>query len=521
MDCTVVVIGGAFSGASFALLLRRWCPAASVLVIERSAESTRKVGEATVEVSAFFLHRVLGCYDLLSREHLPKHGLRYWHTDGEDERTLDDMSETGPAEVPRLPSFQLDRSRLDPALLARAQQEGTRVARPARVDAVEHGWPRSTVRWTDAAGARHATTCRWVIDASGKHAFLARRLRLQTREERHPVAAVWGRWTGVADLDGPEILGPDLAYPLLPEIAAARRLGTNQFCGDGWWCWVIPLAGGETSIGVVYDKTRYELPGTERDRFVRYERFLRTQPGLRELVADAALDPGDRMAYGHVSYRTSQYIDRGWALLGDAASFIDPYYSPGLDHASITIYATARLVADDLLCALDDDVLAARVAQHDARFLRSYERWFDGLYRGKYEILGDAELTACAFVFDTAMYYLGVVTPIYRDVESLAHPPFGLELPQATVAYRTMRFFNRRMQRIAAVRRRYGVYGRRNVGRRQLDGTPGLGREAVGMLRRGLRLWLGLELHALGLRLGFGRGAAQPSGPQQAAAAPS
>ena len=51
----VAVIGGAFSGAATALLLRREAPELSVVVIERSAHFDRKVGEATTEVSGCFL----------------------------------------------------------------------------------------------------------------------------------------------------------------------------------------------------------------------------------------------------------------------------------------------------------------------------------------------------------------------------------------------------------------------------------------------------------------------------------
>ena len=104
----VLVIGGAFSGA----LVR---PAAPTPAAGRpdpgggaSEEFDRKVGEATVEISALFLHRLLGTSDYLARHQLPKHGLRFWFSDGAD-RSLDEMTEIGPAEVPRLPSFQLDR----------------------------------------------------------------------------------------------------------------------------------------------------------------------------------------------------------------------------------------------------------------------------------------------------------------------------------------------------------------------------------------------------------------------------
>jgi 2-polyprenyl-6-methoxyphenol hydroxylase-like FAD-dependent oxidoreductase len=43
-DYDVVIIGGAFSGAATALMLKRQLPDARVLIIEKTAEFDRKVG---------------------------------------------------------------------------------------------------------------------------------------------------------------------------------------------------------------------------------------------------------------------------------------------------------------------------------------------------------------------------------------------------------------------------------------------------------------------------------------------
>ena len=495
----VVVVGGGFAGAGFATLISRLRPGVRVLLAEGGERHGRKVGEATVEVSAFFLHRVLGLYDLLSRGHLPKHGLRYWFADRPD-RPLAEMSEVGASRLPLLPTFQLDRSQIDEQLLALAAAEGVEVARPAKVVAADLGWPESRLR-IERAGAERTVAARWVVDASGRHAFLARRLRLRRRVEEHPTAAVWARWRGVADLDGPAVLGADPRRQRLPYVTAARRLATNHFCGYGWWCWLIPLAGGETSIGVVYNKELYALPEGD-DLRARYRRFLATQPGLCELVADAEMDEEDFLSYSHLPYTTSRYADRGWALVGDAASFIDPYYSPGLDHASISVYATARMIEDDLAGRLDGPgALEARLDLHNERFLRSYGRWVEALYLGKYELFGDAELTASAFLVDTALYYMGVVTPVYRDLENLQDPLFGHAHAAAELIWRGMCAFSRRLVRLARFRRRAGLYGRRNAGWRHLSPPPALRLGALGMLRAGLAIWLRAEAGYLRHRL--------------------
>ena len=60
MTYDVVIIGGSLSGGAVATLLRRECPELRVLIVERAAKFGRRVGEATVEVSGYFLGRVLG-----------------------------------------------------------------------------------------------------------------------------------------------------------------------------------------------------------------------------------------------------------------------------------------------------------------------------------------------------------------------------------------------------------------------------------------------------------------------------
>ena len=59
-DYDVVIIGGAFSGAATALILKRKCPEARVLVIEKASAFDRKVGESTTEVSSCYMTRKKG-----------------------------------------------------------------------------------------------------------------------------------------------------------------------------------------------------------------------------------------------------------------------------------------------------------------------------------------------------------------------------------------------------------------------------------------------------------------------------
>src|ERR1035437_5526087 len=128
----VIVLGGALAGASTALLLRRRNPRWRILIIEKSDQLGRRVGESTVETSAYFLGRVLGLTDHLNEKHLVKQGMRFWFYNGETQG-LADCSETGPKYNVRFPGYQVDRAVLDEEVLARAVCEGAQLLRPARV----------------------------------------------------------------------------------------------------------------------------------------------------------------------------------------------------------------------------------------------------------------------------------------------------------------------------------------------------------------------------------------------------
>src|ERR1700682_4345531 len=237
----VVIVGGAGSGASTAVLLKRRMPQLSILVVEKSDRFDWKVGESTVEVSAYFLTRVLKQYDHLSREQLPKQAFRYWFVN--DRVTcLREASEVGPTQLARTPSFQLDRSKLDEHLLKVAAEEGAEVWRPARVTAFElHGdaGNRLTVERED--GQRVEVDAPWIVDATGRHAMLARKRGGVTPIDSHPISAIWVRYRGVKDMDGPEVAGTDPSDPFARAVLASRRLATNHFNGWGRGVPVHPL----------------------------------------------------------------------------------------------------------------------------------------------------------------------------------------------------------------------------------------------------------------------------------------
>ena len=111
LDYDAVIIGGAFSGAATALVLKRKRPGARVLIIEKNAEFDRKVGESTTEVSSCYMMRILGLTHYLGHHQLAKQGLRLWFSNRPDQR-FDDCVEIGPERPGKDTAYTLDSIKL-------------------------------------------------------------------------------------------------------------------------------------------------------------------------------------------------------------------------------------------------------------------------------------------------------------------------------------------------------------------------------------------------------------------------
>jgi flavin-dependent dehydrogenase len=494
MECSydLAVIGGSIAGASTAYLLKRRNPALRIVIIEKSLEFDRKVGESTSEVSACFLTRVLNLAQHLGHEQISKTGLRFWfYRDSSDCFTR--CAEIGPKSQTRLPTFQLDRSKLDPKVLEMAVAAGCELWRPARLQQLELGGEDKNSLVIKTGDETRTISARWVIDGSGRAAVVARKLKILKPLTSHPTNAVWARFRHTADLDGTAIWqeAPGFTEPCW----TMRQWATNHLMGYGWWCWIIPLKGGDFSVGVVYDSRIYQLPPgpTLGDRLKAH---LLNHPLGRRLFENAQFIEHDVRAFSALPYFCEQTIGDGWALVGDAAGFLDPLYSPGLDFISYTASGVAEIVGDALAGV---DITKTR-REYNERFQQQFHTWFQGVYKDKYYYIGDAELMSVAFLLDVGAYFIGPVRQAYGP-----SPRRYSELPYAgTVGQmfgRVMRTYNRRLAAMARRRVAAGVYGAKNLDRRML--LPGFTPDAQSfkLIFKGLCKWLALEWQNLFLRI--------------------
>jgi len=480
----VAVIGGAIAGASAAFLLKHRHPHLRVLILEKSTEFDRKVGESTSEVSASFLSRALNLAQHLGHEQLTKSGLRFWFY-RQPTDAFDRCSELGPLYQTRLPTFQLDRAKLDQAVLDKATGAGCELWRPAKIlDAALEGEGRNRLTVRVGEETRNVMA-RWVIDASGRAAFIARKLKLFRPLEAHPTNAVWARFKGVTDLDGVEIWDESPGFGHACRVM--RQWATNHLMGYGWWCWIIPLKGGDFSVGLVYDSRIYELPpGPNLGH--RLKAHLLTHPLGRKLFANAHHIENDVRAYSQLPFYSEQTLGDGWILVGDAAGFLDPLYSPGLDMVAFTVSSAVDLLTD----ALAGRDISARREAYNRSYQEQYHTWFESAFKDKYYYMGDVELMTIAFLFDVGAYFVGPVRQVY-DRCPKRYTVFPYTGPIGFTVGKFMRFYNRRLAIIAKHRMAAGLYGRANLDHRLL--LPGFSpdRTTFKFIGLGLRKWLAAE----------------------------
>lgn len=486
----VIIIGGAFSGSSMGILIKRERPEAKVLIIERREAFDRKVGESTSEVAACFLTQVLRLTQYMGANHLNKQGLRMWFTTPEN-KCLTKCSEIGAYYQTRLPTFQIDRSHLDQHLLELAEKEGCEVWRPAKVEKIDLPGGNENTVVVKVNDETRIAKARWVVDASGKAATLSRKLGHWRKLDTHPTNSIWARFQNVGDLDGAELATrfPDFAA----SVRCSRRMATNHLMGRGWWCWIIPLKNGDVSLGLTFDPRVFNPPkdGSIAERLLAHAK----QHPVGEFLFKNAVpaEEQDPRAYSHLPYYSEQVTGDGWAIVGDAAGFMDPLYSQGLDYCSYGVYSVHRFILDSLM---GKDV-RERQAAFNVQFKESYFRWYHSLYHNKYYYLGEGDLCHAAFLMDLACYYLGPVRFAYeRPEEEFSAMPYNGT--GGAVFAKFMSFYNQRLSHIAKKRIAAGLEGAENLGHRWLikqGFIPSF--KVLALLRSGIKVWLRAEWKAL------------------------
>ena len=402
----VVVIGGGLAGLTLALQLKQQFADLDVLVIERRPhpvpEAAHKVGESSVEIGAHYFSKVLGLQEHLDTCQLRKFGFRFFFSEGR--RDIDQVTEIGASRFLSVPSYQIDRGIFENFLGEESRRRGIKFVDHAVVRRIELGEGEAPHRVDfEIAGESREVACRWLIDASGRAGLLKRQLGL-AQDNAHQAHAIWFRIKDRIDIDQ---WSDSTEWRERCEPQGARWQSTNHLVGAGYWAWLIPLASGSHSVGIVADPRIHPLESMNTfdramDWFERYQpRLFDDLDGKRHLLQDFAF-------FRKFSYGCKQVFSANrWALTGEAGLFLDPFYSPGSDFIGIGNTYITDLIAMDRA----GRPLGAHAQLFDQIYHSFYENTL-ALYTDQYPIFGDPEVLPVKVIWDYT-YYWGVLAQFF------------------------------------------------------------------------------------------------------------
>jgi flavin-dependent dehydrogenase len=410
----VVILGAGLAGLSLARQLLT-NTGKRVLLIEKRSEvpSTRqKVGEATVQVGAYYFAKVLDLEEHLFREHFVKYNLRfYWATPGRENKSYEDYSQSYIRDLSNIATFQLDRNKIEVELL-RLNLECDRFEFKrgiANLDVTIGEADKPHCISYEVGGQKVELQADWLVDASGRAKFLARKLGLTKPSPIHHGATFFWvnglvnveRLTGLSPVEG-------FAHSSRQKLGHLPAwLATNHFMGEGYWFWTIPLQG-KTSLGLVYDHSKVHADDVSSPEKVIAWIAKRFPLFARELATREIVDQG---LYRDFSYDCSQTIsaDR-WALAGESGRFTDPLYSPGSD--LIALYNT--MITDAILTE-EQSSLAVKARLYELLMWAFYEAYVPS-YSVSYDVLGDQECFAMKYSWELMVYFTFYVFPFINHV---------------------------------------------------------------------------------------------------------
>jgi flavin-dependent dehydrogenase len=304
-QCDVLVIGGGPAGCTAAALIAD--QGTDVVLLEKAIHPRFQIGESLLPRNLPILDR-LGLHAEIAAMGIAKPGAEFV-SDETGQSVAYDFSLSLDREYTH--SYQVRRSEFDHALICNARRKGVRVAEGTAVTAVAFGKSGGRARVTAAGdrGKELSFAPRLVLDASGRDAFLAAKLRLRRSNKHNSTAAVFAHFRNVK-----------------PRRDSLAGYITVHLTRDGWF-WMIPLPGGIMSVGFVGGQALFKNRGASLQEF--FLDRLRSSPTVNARMTEAELASGI-MTAANYSYEARRASGAGFFIIGDAFAFIDPVFSSGV-----------------------------------------------------------------------------------------------------------------------------------------------------------------------------------------------
>jgi flavin-dependent dehydrogenase len=315
----VLIIGAGPSGAVAAAFLAQ--KGYEVLVLERQQFPRFSIGESLLANSAQILHEAGMLDAVMQRSFQFKNGAAFvWDDMYTDFNFVDKVTAGYPF------TFQVPRAEFDQVLANEAARHGAKVRYEVEITAIDVSGERPVVTSKSVDGTIETHHPRFVLDGSGFGRTLPRLLDLE-KPSTFPVRAAL--FCHVKD----NIVSGEFDRQKI-------RVGINPTDRDVW-SWLIPFSNGNCSLGIVATQQQHaKYHGSNEERLWA---MVADEPKLQQLLAKAhSVRPvGEIVGY---SANVKSLYGPGFALLGNAAEFLDPVFSSGV---TIALYS-AKLAAQTL-----------------------------------------------------------------------------------------------------------------------------------------------------------------------------
>ena len=303
-SCDVVVLGGGPAGSSIAAMLaeKGW----QVDVWEKDSHPRFHIGESLLPHSLPFLKQ-LGVFEEVERIGLQKFGAELVSPYHDEPVTL---YFAGAMDKSHPYAYQVRRSEFDEILFKNCQKKGAHIREGHEAKVVDFSNPsRVTIQGKNAEGMPVSQQTRYVVDATGRQAFLANQLHTKQRNLEHNSVSVFGHFEGVVRHSGAEE-------------------GNLTICWfEHGWFWIIPLPDGVTSVGMVCWPSYLKSRNSDLEEF--FWQTVHSSPAMIDRMKNANVVM-PIVATGNYSYQSSVMTGSQYMLVGDAFSFIDPILSSGV-----------------------------------------------------------------------------------------------------------------------------------------------------------------------------------------------
>ncbi|KAK7736711.1 hypothetical protein SLS53_006921 [Cytospora paraplurivora] len=378
---SVLVVGAGPAGSYAACVLAR--EGVDVVLLEAEKFPRYHVGESMLAAMRFLL-QLIDVDDEFDRHGFEKkYGATFKITDKREAFT-DFANALGPGGH----SWNVVRSESDDILFRHAARSGAKTFDGTKVDAIHfepyphdgfeavEGEGESETEPTHLANPGRPISADWsckddgtkgtikfdyLIDASGRNGILSTKyLKNRRFNEGLKNLANWTYWKGSKRFNPGR---PNENSPFFETLDDASG-----------WVWAIPLHNGTLSVGIVArqdlflaKKKQLGLSGQEF-----YREYLKLAPQISDMLSDAEMVSDMRQA-SDWSYSASAYAGPYFRIVGDAAAFVDPYFSSGVHlaltnglAAAVSVQASRRGQADERAAAKWH---ATKVAENYTRLL--------------------------------------------------------------------------------------------------------------------------------------------------------